>query len=81
MMKAAAVTGVIAALVIAPSAASAQPANPGCYGQFVSTGAHTDGGNGAFVSGAATSPEFKGSGNATIGQNGVPVLKAVACGP
>jgi hypothetical protein len=32
------------------------------------------------VSGTATSPVFKGSGNLTIGRDGVPFEKALACG-
>jgi hypothetical protein len=66
---------------IAAPASADPPSNPGCYGEFVSTGAQMMGGVGGFVSGVATSPAFKGSGNMTIGQDGVPTFKVLACGP
>ena len=70
----------VAVLAVAPSSAVADPpSNPGCFGQYAAGSAQADGGNGAFVSGIATSPPFKGSGNATIGRDGVPLLKAFAC--
>ncbi|MEA2421040.1 MAG: hypothetical protein QOF55_139 [Thermoleophilaceae bacterium] len=68
-------TCAVAGALALPSGASAQ----NCYGALVSAGGQ-NGGNGAFVSGSATSPEFKGSGNLTIGRDGVPFEKALACG-
>lgn len=67
--------------LVVPSAASADAGGaPNCYGQFVAAGGQS-GGNGEFASGTATSPAFKGPGNLTIGRDGVPLLKAIACGP
>jgi len=79
MKKTAAVLMAAAALALVPASASAD--SQSCFGQAAAAAAQANGGNGAFVSGAATSPEFKGSGNLTIGQEGVPFQKALACGP
>jgi hypothetical protein len=68
---------VVAAALAVPSAASAQSGSPGCYGQYVAGFAHLDGGNGAVVSNAAQA--LKGPNNGNPGQDGVPVLKAIAC--
>ncbi len=69
-----------AALATAGPAFAGPPSDPGCFGRFAAELAR-QGNTGAFVSGTATSPAFKGPGNMTIGQDGVPLLKTIACGP
>jgi hypothetical protein len=71
----------VAALAL-PSAASAdpgsdtgQPGNPGCFGEFVSTGAQT-GLAGEFV--RANAQRYKDS-EESIGNTGVPFLKFLSC--
>lgn len=71
-------TATVAAALVVPSSASAAGENQNCFGALASSGAQADGGNGTFVSGAARF--YKGPDNGSIGQDGVPALKAIACG-
>lgn len=68
----------VAAALAVPSAAAAAPSgSPGCFGQYAAAGAHLTGGNGAFA--CSTAEFFKGPNNGNIGQDGIPILKAIAC--
>ncbi len=77
LLTAAVIAGALAA---APGAAAqidtGPPENPGCYGEFASTGAQT-GLAGEFV--RANAQNFKGNDGDSIGEDGVTFLKFVAC--
>jgi hypothetical protein len=76
---------VAAGVLAVPSAASAQepprdtgkPENPGCYGESLKTYAQT-GLVGEFVSTMA-SENFQGNDGDSVGEDGVPFFKAIAC--
>ena len=78
------VAGTIAATALAaPSAMSAdqptdtgQPENPGCFGELASTGGQ-GGLVGEFV--RANAQNFKGNDGDSIGEDGTPFLKFIAC--
>ena len=72
-----------AAALAAPTTASAQtekdtgsPENPGCFGEFASTGAQT-GLAGEFV--RTIAQDYKGNDGDSIGEDGVTFLKFVSC--
>jgi hypothetical protein len=83
LMRKLTIAALAAAALAAPPTAPAQsekdtgpPENPGCFGEFASTGAQT-GLAGEFV--RANAQRYKGNDGESIGEVGVPFLKSLSC--